>query len=113
MDVWKVVIRLWALLSLLALAIAGACVLLDLNGTAAALLNDAYDTYHVSHITVFLFAAAAPFVLAVVMPILGVFLVFLRWSVGISPPDAHPRKEPLAPAVTRRPRGAVLRKDAA
>lgn len=114
MDVWKVVLRLWALLSLLSLAIDAICIGLDLNGRAAAPLQDLYDTYHVSHVTVFLFSAPAPFVLAVVMPLLGVLLIFLRWSVGIEAPpprarNARPRREPraaavavTAPAVTRR-----------
>ena len=35
MEVWKVVLRLWALLSLLSLAIDGACLWLDQNGVAA------------------------------------------------------------------------------
>jgi hypothetical protein len=100
MEVWKVVLRLWALLSLLSLAIAGACIWLD--SVAGGPLHNLYDTYHVSHVTIFMFAAAAPFVLAVVMPILGVFLVFIRWSVGIgAPQEPRPRKEPkeLRPAV--------------
>ncbi len=91
MEIWKIVLRLWAWLSILSLAIAGACIALDLNGRATSLL---FDTYQVSHVTVFMFSAAAPFVLAIVMPILGVILVFLRWSVGISAPEAPPRKAP-------------------
>jgi hypothetical protein len=108
MEVWKVVLRLWALLSLLSWAIAGACIWLD--GIAAGSLHNLYDTYHVSHVTIFMFAVAAPFVLAVVMPILGVFLVFIRWSVGIGAPEPRPRREPLTPALATPARVA---KDAA
>lgn len=112
MDVWKVVLRLWALLSLLSLAIDGFCIWLDSNGTVAP-LRDAYDTYHVSHVTLFLFSAPAPFVLAIVMPILGAFLVFIRWSLGISKPAAPPRKEPRTAAIARPSRAAMPREDAA
>jgi hypothetical protein len=94
MDVWKVMLRLWALLSLLSLAIDGICIWLDLSGRSAALLQELYDYYHVSHVTVFLFSAPAPFVLAIVMPILGLILVFIRWSIGIEPP---PRAAKLRP----------------
>ena len=113
MEVWKVVLRLWALLSLLSLAIDAACIWLDFAGTVAP-LRDIYDTYHVSHVTVFLFSAPAPFVLAIVMPILGGFLIFIRWSVGISaPPDAHPRKKPRTAAIARPSHAVARQNDAA
>jgi hypothetical protein len=110
MEVCKVVLRLWALLSILSLAIAGACILLDVNGRATTLL---FDTYRVSHVTVFMVSAAAPFALAVLMPILGVVLVFLRWSVGIAAPPAQPRPAPRPAAITPASRAATARRDAA
>jgi hypothetical protein len=110
MEVWKVVLRLWALLSILSLAIGGACIVLDLNGRATTLL---FETYRVSHVTVFMFSAAAPFVLAILMPLLGVVLVFLRWSVGIGAPQAQPRKAPRPPAITPASHAATARRDAA
>jgi H+/Cl- antiporter ClcA len=110
MEVWKVVLRLWALLSFLSLAIAGACIWLDLHGRATTLL---FDTYEVSHVTVFLFTASAPFFLAILMPILGVFLIFIRWCVGIDEPHAPPRKKPRAAAVTPASRDATHRENAA
>ena len=117
MDVWKVMLRLWALLSLLSLAIDGICIWLDLSGRSAALLQELYDYYHVSHVTVFLFSAPAPFVLAIVMPLLGVLLVFIRWSVGIEAPhratSARPRQAPRRSAIAPTPRVATPRKDAA
>ena len=117
MDVWKVVLRLWALLSLLSLAIDAICIGLDLNGRAAAPLQDLYDTYHVSHVTVFLFSAPAPFVLAILMPLLGVLLIFIRWSVGIEAPDPPPRKTPRTVATIERKRrgrsGVAARRNAA
>ncbi len=117
MDVWKVVLRLWALLSVLSLAIDALCIGLDLNGRAAAPLQDIFETYHVSHVTVFLFSAPAPFVLAIVMPLLGVLLVFIRWSVGIEAPHRaavkRPRREPRRATLAPVPRAATPRKDAA
>jgi hypothetical protein len=112
MEVWKVVLRLWAFLSLLSLAIDAACIWLDFMGTVAP-LRDIYDTYHVSHVTVFLFSAPAPFVLAIVMPILGAFLIFIRWSVGISAPAARPRKETRTAAVARPSHAVARQNDAA
>jgi H+/Cl- antiporter ClcA len=117
MDVWKVVLRLWALLSLLSLVIDAICIGLDLNGRAAAPLHDLYETYRVSHVTVFLFSAPAPFVLAVIMPLLGVLLIFIRWSVGIEAPGARPRKTPQIAATIERKRrgrsGVAARRNAA
>ncbi len=110
MEVWKVVLRLWALLSFLSLAIAGACIWLDLHGRATTLL---LDTYEVSHVTVFLFTAPGPFFLAILMPILGVFLIFIRWCIGIDEPHAQPRKKPRADAIMPVPDPAARRKDAA
>ena len=112
MEVWKVVLRLWAFLSLLSLVIDAACIWLDFKGTIAP-LRDIYDTYHVSHVTVFLFSAPAPFVLAIVMPILGGFLIFIRWSIGISAPDAHARKGPRTAAIARPSHAVARQNDAA
>jgi hypothetical protein len=111
MEIWKIVLRLWALLSVLSLAIDGACILLDMNGRATSLL---FDTYQVSHVTVFLFSAPAPFVLAVLMPVLGVFLIFIRWGLGInSAPDAQRREKPRAAAIMHASHATAHRKDAA
>src|SRR5262249_54308285 len=103
----------WALLSLLSLAIDAACIWLDFNGRIVAPLRDLYETYHVSHVTVFLFSAPAPFILAILMPLLGALIILIRWSVGISAPDIRARKEPQPAAIAPASRAVARRTDAA
>src|SRR5690348_2479323 len=111
MEIWKVVLRLWALLSLLSLAIAGACVWIDANGRAQAIL----DSYGINHVTLFLWSAPAPFVLAILMPILGVFLSFIGWSVGAPHRAPAPRRRKQSRTAAIRPArpAAAARRDGA
>ncbi len=79
MGPWNILLRLWAILSVSSLAIDGGCLWLDRHGAVAAGLLESYD---VNHVTIFLWSAPAPFVLAVFLLPLGASITVLRWALA-------------------------------
>ena len=104
MDIWKYLLRLWALLTLVSLAIDGVCVWIDAHGGAVPLL----DGWGVNYVTLFLWSAPAPFVSAILLPILGAGLGIVRWIVRTGPP-----RRAVLIEQTHRHRHAAARRDAA
>jgi len=104
MDPWKFLLRLWALLTLVSLAVDGACVWIDAHGGTVPPL----EAWGVNHVTLFLWSVPAPFVLAILLPILGVCLGLIGRMARLSVP-----RRPLLTAQTRRRHGAAARRDAA
>jgi len=74
MGIWTILLRLWATLSLVSLAIDGACLWIDAHGRAEPLL----EAYGINHISLFLWSAPAPFVAAILLPFIGGGLLLLR-----------------------------------
>lgn len=79
MDICKILVQLWAALSLVSLAIDAACLWLDQH---AAMLS--LGTYGINLTTVFMASAPMPIILAVVLPVLGALFAALHRLGGIA-----------------------------
>lgn len=106
MRIEKLLLGLWAVLSLVSLAIDSACVWIDAHGSVQPLL----DAWGVNYITLFLWSAPVPFVLAILLSILGAVYGVAGWIAQLG--DRH-RCTVLIEQTPHDQSGAAARRDAA